>query len=201
MKKIFYLLPVLLFILACTAQPQINKDVNDMVNATLTALAPAQTPVMPTAIPFSNTLIPAAETSSWSNYNNAAYGYSLNYPDFYNVVTVSDEYVEIGDKIVISIWNTDPTAPLGDGSLIESTTDTQISGYSAKLLTGYIGSIGGYIPQQFKRFVVERNDSYFVITLYALGLHVTEGDVSQIAQLNYEDISLFENMVSSIQIH
>ena len=137
---------------------------------------------------------------SWNTYNNPKYGYSLDYPDFYNVVTVSDEYVEIGDKIVISVWNIDPTAPLGDGPVIESTTDVQLSGYSAKLLTGYIGSVGGYIPQQFRRFVVERNGSYFVVTLYALGLHATEGDVSQRAQLNPEDISLFDNMVTSMQI-
>jgi hypothetical protein len=161
---------------------------------------PTQTPIVMTTTTFPETPIPSTQIPSWNNYNNPKYGYSLDYPDFYNVVTVSDEYVEIGDKIVISVWNIDPTAPLGDGPVIESTTDVQLSGYSAKLLTGYIGSVGGYIPQQFRRFVVERNGSYFVVTLYALGLHATEGDVSQIAQLNSEDISLFESMVTSMQI-
>lgn len=196
MKKLIYLLPLLFGIFACEAQPQLTKNENDMVTATLTAIVPTQTPIVPANTPISST-----EISSWRIYNNPKYGYSLNYPISYNVVTVSDEYVEIGDKIVISIWSIDPTAPLGDGSVIESTTGVQLSGYSAKLLTGYIGSVGGYIPQQFKKFVVERNGSYFVIALYALGLHAAEGDISQIAQLNSEDISLFESMVASMQIH
>lgn len=152
------------------------------------------------ATPLPNTPIPSTQAPSWNVYNNQKYGYSLGYPGFYNAVAVSDEYVEIGDKIVVAVWNMDPTAPLGDGPVIESTTDVQLSGYPAKLLTGYIGSVGGNIPQQFRRFVVERNGSYFVITLYALGLHATEGDVSQIAQLNPKDISLFDNMVTSMQI-
>ena len=95
---------------------------------------------------------------------------------------------------------TDPAAPRGDGAVIESTSDVQFSGYPAKLLTGYIGSVGGYMPQQFRKIVVERNGIFFVITLYALGLHVTDGDISQIAQLTTDDVSLFDNIVTSIQI-
>jgi hypothetical protein len=140
------------------------------------------------------------QISSWNVYNNPKYGYSLKYPAAYNVVTVSDEYVEIGDKVVVSVWDVDPTTPRGDGPVVESTTDVQLSGYSAKLLTGYIGSVGGYIPQQYKRFIIERKDSYFVVTLYALGLHVTEGDISKIAQLNAEDVTQFDNLVASMQI-
>ena len=153
-----------------------------------------------TQAPKGITATPSYPISSQNSYINPKYGYSLNYPDFYKIVTTSDEYIEIGDKIVISVWNINPAAPLGDGSVIESTTDVQFSGYPAKLLTGYIGSIGGYIPQQFKRFVVERNGFYFVATLYALGLHATEGDISQIAKLNPEDVSLFDDMVTSMQI-
>jgi len=66
--------------------------------------------------------------------------------------------------------------------------------------TGYIGSVGGYIPQQFRKVVVERNGSYFVVTLYALGLHVTDGDLSKIAELAMVDISLFDNVTASMQI-
>ena len=39
MKKILYLLPLLLIILACGAQPASTQDVSNRVNATLTALA------------------------------------------------------------------------------------------------------------------------------------------------------------------
>lgn len=152
------------------------------------------------ATPSPNISVPNTQVSSQNVYNNSKYGYSLNYPNSSNITVISDEYVEIGDKITVEVMNLDPTTPRGDGAIIENTSSIQFSGYPAKLLTGYIGSVGGYMPQQFKKIVVERNGNYFVITLYALGLHVTDGDISQITQLTPDDVSLFDGIVASIQI-
>jgi len=122
------------------------------------------------------------------------------YPYTYNVTVVSDEYVEVGDKITVEVMSQNPTVPHGDGSVIESTSDIQFLGYPAKLLTGYIGSIGGYMPQQFIKIVVERKGNCFVVTLYALGLHINAGNISQIAQHTPDDVSLFDNIAASMQI-
>ena len=154
----------------------------------------------PLSTPFSNTPTPTMQISSWNTYTNPTYGYSLKYPDFYPIVVESDEYIEIGDKVVISVWNMDPTVPRGDGPVIESTQEVHLSGYSAQLLTGYIGSIGGYIPQQYRRYVIEQKNAYLIVTLFALGLNATEGDVTQIVQLNPEDVTLFDKIVASMQI-
>ena len=54
-------------------------------------------------------------------YNNSKYGYSLNYPDTYNIIVVSDEYVEIGSKITVEVMTVDPTAPRGDDGSIPGT--------------------------------------------------------------------------------
>lgn len=158
----------------------------------------SQSSISPSASP--NISVSSTQTSSQNLYNNSKYGYSLNYPNTYKVTVVSDEFVEIGEKITVEVMNIDPTAPRGDGAVIENTSSIHFSGYPAKLLTGYIGSVGGYMPQQFKKIVVERNGNYFVITLYALGLHVTDGDISQIAQLTTDDVSLFDNIAASMQI-
>ncbi len=166
----------------------------------LSACSNFSTPSLPTTTPNPNTPAPLTQVSSQNVYNNSKYGYSLNYPNTYNVIVVSDEYVEIGGKITVEVMNLDPIAPRGDGSVIENISDVQLSGYPAKLLTGYVGSVGGYIPQQFKKIVVERNGNYFVVTLYALGLQVTDGDISQIAQLASDDVSLFDSMVASMRI-
>ncbi|MFN8382469.1 MAG: hypothetical protein U0V02_11035 [Anaerolineales bacterium] len=154
----------------------------------------------PIATTNPNTSVPTTQVSLQNVYNNSKYGYSLNYSNISNITVVRDEYVEIGDKITVEVMNLDPTAPRGDGAVIENTSSVQFSGYPAKLLTGYIGSVGGYMPQQFKKIVVERNGNYFVFTLYALGLHVTDGDISQIAQLTPDDVSLFDSIAASIQI-
>jgi hypothetical protein len=165
--------------------------------ATATA---APTPVPPTATPLPDTPVPATQIVSWIAYNDPAYGHSFEYPGSYQVTVVGDTYLEIGDKIVVEVWDMDPTAPLGDGPAVESSTDIQVSGYPARLLTGYIGSIGGYVPQQFRRIVVERNGIYFMVTLYALGLHASGGDVSQIVPLDPEDVPVFDGIVASMNI-
>lgn len=157
-------------------------------------------PQAPIATPIVDTPTSLPQTILASNYSNAKYGYSLNYPDTYNIIVISDEYVEIGNKITVEVMNVDPTSPRGDGSVIENTEEIQLSGHPAKLLTGYIGSVGGYMPQQFKKIVVEQNGNYFVITLYALGLHVTDGDVSQIVPLAPDDVLLFDSITASMQM-
>ena len=168
--------------------------------ATSVVVIPSQNPTAESSTdPVTADPISSTQVSPWNIYNDQKYGYSIGYPDFYNVTIVNDEYVEIGDKIVVTVSNTDPSTLLGDGPAIDSVTDVQVGVYPAKLLTGYIGAVGGYIPQQIRRFVFERNGYYFVVTLYALGLHVTEGEFSQIAQLNPEDVSLFDNIVASLQ--
>lgn len=183
MKKAIYLFPLLIGILACGTQPRLTQ-----------ATAP-----YPTS--SSQTAIVSTQLSPWISYSNSKYGYSLSYPSIYTVKVISDEYVEIGEKMVMEVWDKDPTTALGDGPVVESATDVQLpAGYSAKLLTGYIGSIGGNIPQQFRRYVIKQNNHYFIATLYALGLHTTEGDISQIAQIDPNEIPLFDSVVTSIKI-
>lgn len=158
------------------------------------------TPRPPIIFPAANTPVPLPQATLPGVYNNSKYGYSLNYPDTYDIIVVNDEFVEIGNKLTVEVMTIDPTAPRGDGAVIESASDAQISGYPATLLTGYVGSVGGYMPQQFKQLVIERNGNYFVLTLYALGLHITDGDISQIVQLTPEDVTLFDEIAESMHI-
>lgn len=140
---------------------------------------------------------------SWKTYTNSQYGYSLNVPEFLSIEIRSDEYVKIGDKIAVVVWNIDPTLPLGDKPIVETSTDVQLSSeYSAKLLAGYLGVVGGFIPQQYRSYIIERNGLYFVITLYAVGLYdaTEEDDLAQIGPLNPDDIPLFERIVKTMTL-
>jgi hypothetical protein len=138
--------------------------------------------------------------SSWNTYHDPQFGYSLQYPDAYEIVIVNTEQVEIGDQIVLRVDSLDPTTPRGGGTVIESTSALQVSGYPAQLLTGYIGAVGGYIPQQYRRVVVEWEGSFLVMTLYALGLHATEGNMTEIIPMDPEDVVIFDQIVMSVQI-
>ena len=150
------------------------------------------------SIPVYDTPAAPSQIALAKTYANPQYGYAIDYPDSYTVNTVRDEYVEIGKKIVIEVEQTIPNA---DGPVLvtESTADLLVSGFSATLTTGHIDSIGGYIPQQFRRIVIHPIGPNIVITLYALGLHATDGDISQIAPLDPEDISLFDKIVTSFR--
>ncbi len=199
-KYILITMTASLVLTACGIIPQSTPIAFPTTSSSLSDTPEAT--IMPTTEEVSvNTSVPPTQASSESVYSNPTYGFSLSYPNFYNATIISNEHVEVGDKIVIEVTNTDPTMPLGDGSVFENSVDTQLSGRPAKLLTGYIGSVGGYIPQQFRKYVIEHNGFYISITLYALGLHVTEGDISQIAQTDPADVSLFESIVASMEIH
>lgn len=134
-----------------------------------------------------------------ARFTNSKYGYSLEYPGTLDVKLVSDEFVEIGDHLVVEVFTTDPAAPRGDGLFIENSTEVQVAGRPATLSTGYLGSVGGYVPQQFKRVVFEQDGVFFSLTLYALGLHATGGDVTEIVPLDPDDVSLFDEMAASFE--
>lgn len=67
MKKILYLLPILIIILACSAQPSPTQDVSSIVNATLTAVAqnnPQVVVLQPTFTPGSTQVAPPIQPTA-----------------------------------------------------------------------------------------------------------------------------------------
>ncbi len=131
-------------------------------------------------------------------YENAHYGYAISHPSSFAVNAVSDEYVELGDKIVISVYTQDPQTFAGDGPVVESASSEVVAGQQARVMRGYIGAVGGYIPQQYISYAIQYNGLYYRFTQYALGLHATEGDVTQIVPLNAEDVTLFVYIMNSL---
>ena len=164
---------------------------------------PTVVPDFPTVAPSPTiiaTISPTVE-QVWTAYENERYGYGISFPQNLKVTVYSEEFVHIGDKIVIGVMTMAPTDMPGDRPIFETSTDVQVGAYPAKLLTGYIGAIGGYIPQQFRMYLFQRADHYVTVTLYALGLNVTEGDMSQIVTLNPEDVPGFELIIASLRFY
>lgn len=184
MKKLIPLQLILLLTLACTFTWQLQPS-------TPTATAPSST--------TTQLILPPPPTPSYSVYQNQKYGFSFSHPDFWPVTMQSDEYIEIGDKVVVGVWTTDPISLPGDRPIYETITDAKPGAYPARLVTGYMGSIGGYLPQQIRMYIFEQNGVYITFTLYALGLNVMEGDVSQVAPLFSEDVSIFDNIVAGLR--
>jgi WD40 repeat protein len=134
-----------------------------------------------------------------ARYENPTYGYSISHPVSFKVKAQGDEFVELGDQIVISASENNPASAQGGGHVFETSTEMEIGDYTATLLTGYTGAIGGYIPQQFRMYVFERNGLYFTFKLYALGLHAQGGNLSQVVFLNPDDVERFDELILTVQ--
>jgi hypothetical protein len=139
--------------------------------------------------------------ASWLVYTNPTYNFSLNHPADYAEVAQNDDWVEIGPRLVVRVSTTDPTDLRGDGPIFETKEDVSYLRYPAKRYTGYIGAVGGYIPQQYRMYVFHENGVYVIVTLYALGLHATDGDLSQVVPMKPGDDALIDLVAASVEFH
>jgi len=153
-------------------------------------------------IPF----IPAyGDTSTWETYTDVAHGFSFRYPaaltlefsplvDGYNTVFV-------GDKIQIQTSSTDPLVCQGDCPMMGSNEPVTIAGREARLVRGYIGSVGGNIPQRFMLYLIHSGSTYISLTLFAAGRQdQSVDDPSVIVPLQQADIELFNRLVQTVQM-
>lgn len=108
MKKILYLLPLLLGIFACGAQPQSTQNMADVVNATLTAIAQNNPQVIAsptTFIPLSVQAQPTAiqsepvPSNSPASIGNITYFWPLALPEGF-VLNREYSYADAGDFAV-----------------------------------------------------------------------------------------------------
>ena len=112
----------------------------------------------------------------------------------------------LGDQIVFIFGKTNlPWVGCLDGSrgdcpVVQTLTMTHVSGMPTRKITGYIGSIGGNIPQEYITYIIEYRGGYLIFTLYALdrGVEVDRYDV--IWPLAPEDIEVFERIIASLEL-
>ncbi len=114
--------------------------------------------------------IPAyGDVSTWATYTDEAHGFSLRHPaalalefgpqvDGYGIVF-------IGDKIQVRTSSVDPLVCQGECPIMESTEPVTLAGRDAYLVHGYIGSIGGNVPQHFMLYLIRSGSTYISLVL------------------------------------
>lgn len=148
---------------------------------------------------------PYGDTSTWETYTDEAHGFSLRYPAALSIESspLVDGYatVFVGDQIQIRTSSTDPVVCQGDCPMIESTEPVVIAGRQAHLVRGYIGSVGGNIPQRFMLYLIRSGSTYISLTLFAAGRHDQPVvDPSAILPLQESDIQLFNRLVQTVEM-
>lgn len=177
-------------------------DVNQIVTATFQAMTQETQQTVLTIQPPVPTETPEPKSSEgWKTYSNPEYGFSINYPSQLDITPgQGNSTLYIGKKIHVWVSDANPLECRGDCPIVESTEPATIAGLQATKVTGYIGAIGGNIPQRYLKYIVPRNNRYFIFTLYALSYKATSNDVATIRPLNESDIELFEQVLKTFKI-
>ncbi len=145
---------------------------------------------------------------AWATYTNRAHGFALRHPPEWETPPndVSESRGTLGKNIVFSV---SADSPYWMGCLLEGLGDCPVMEQvkfartgdpprTAISIQGYIGAIGGRIPQQYLTYVLRDHGTYYVFTLYAVGLDAATGDASTIAPLNATDVTTFEQMLGTL---
>jgi hypothetical protein len=155
-----------------------------------------QTPTpFPTSIPSSTPTL-----ANLKVYSNSKYGFSLEYPAGLTIKEANGgDSVDIGEIIHIQLSDRNPLECRGDCPVVENKDSAKVASFAMTKVTGYIGSVGGNIPQQYLMYILKRDKQYYVFTLYALGFHAQVNDATKLWPLEEEDILLFNQTMQTFK--
>jgi hypothetical protein len=102
-------------------------------------------------------------------YRSTKDNYTFEHPASVSVVE-NTQYgsVDIGDNIRITVMDFNPEESRGDGPMYETASDLMIGESAARRLKGYIGAVGGNIPQSIEQVVIPHNGRFYVIEVSEL---------------------------------
>ena len=165
--------------------------------------APTSTPT-PSLTPTSSlgplaTPAPASPSDGQSTYSDPEYGFSISYPAHLEIHRSDNTpTLYIGEQVHLWISDANPLECRGDCPVVESSNPTTIAGLDATRVEGYIGAIGGEIPQRYLRYILKHDRLYYVFTLWALDRDTKNECCSVIYPLDENDIELFEQTLDTL---
>jgi hypothetical protein len=143
----------------------------------------------------------------WIEHIDPEGRFSFLYPPTLELIPgdAEDSWI-LGDRIMIEIlpyeisWITCFYRGLGDCPFVESDQYLTIHDSEAHRVEGYIGSVGGNIPQEFLTYVFDRGDQALVFTIYALPFGTQVDDPFTRWPLGGIELELFEQTVKTVKM-
>ncbi|MBI1282620.1 MAG: hypothetical protein GC179_31120 [Anaerolineaceae bacterium] len=179
---------IYLVLLACAA-----CNLNQQGSAAVTPTAP---PLLPTEAPNAN----PTPDPNLITYNNAAYGYTFEYPANMSLDgDTNSKSLWIDRRINVNVLDKNPETPMGDAPVIESAQDTMIGVNNARYLKGYIGAVGGNTPQRYEAYVIQNDGRYYQFTGYELKNNVVQPIDRKMGNVPPETLALLQLIVSSLR--
>ena len=155
------------------------------------------------------TIRPIPTAMSWNQFTDPQGRFTFLYPPAMSITpVVAGDKWRIGEQIEVAVlpvassWITCFDQALGDCPFVESDTPVTIQGHEARRVKGYIGSVGGRIPQEFLVYIFELDDEAeaLTLTLYALPFDTTIEEPTTIWPLEGPELELFERTVETVLI-
>lgn len=158
------------------------------------------TPTVPPLIPTEVSNPNPTPDSNLITYNNAAFGYTFEYPA--NMPLDGDsnsQYLWIDRRINVSVLDKNPETPMGDAPVIESAQDTMIGVNNARYLKGTIGAVGGNTPQRYEAYVIQNDGRYYQFTAYELKNNVVQPADRKMGNIPADTLALLQQIVASLR--
>jgi hypothetical protein len=150
---------------------------------------------------------PIPSAVPWNQFEDPEGRFSFLYPPTMSLSPdVREDAWLMGDRIRIEIldpqssWITCFDRPLGDCPVDESDERTSIHGREVRRVKGYIGAVGGRIPQEYLVYIFDLGDQALAFTIYALPFDAELRDVSVVWPLEGMELDLFERTVETVTI-
>jgi len=142
------------------------------------------------------------ETANWRIYKTN--DFEFKYPNNYPLLKWKEEtlgQISFSDELAsLSILE----EPKGDGPVSNSDENLNVNSYKAKKIKGYIGAIGGMVPQSFIEYQIFHPDGkrFFLITMYELTVKEEEkftGPERPISSVPANDEKIFQQIISTFK--
>lgn len=153
------------------------------------------------------TLEGTPEGTTWPTYSADGCGFQIQHPPDASPPQecIKGQYHFIGKQVEFFVgednirWVACQEEPLGDGCPpIDEVVETEIGGKKASRIEGYIGSIGGNIPQRYVTYIFEQGDDNFIFTLWALPKDAEVENLETTWLIRDQDLDTFEKMLDSL---
>jgi hypothetical protein len=141
-------------------------------------------------------------TANWKTYTDPNGHFTFKYPTSYSLETETMPYLH--RNITWRFNNISALACRGDCPIINTKEQVTLGEKSATKLTGYIGSVGGNIPQTYVTYELVSGTKYFIFSMQALPFVMTKDEVPQYdpyatQQIKREDQLTFDQILSTFK--
>jgi hypothetical protein len=146
-------------------------------------------------------------SQGWKTYRNLAGGFSLQIPSDLGVLEKSGILGGfIGKRIEFNILDQSPywvqcqTDGIGDCPVMEDIEQVVVGTTQATRISGYIGAIGGKIPQEYVTYVIEDKSRYLIFTVWGVDFDARLSSAGTRWLLSADAVEGFDSMMQSLRL-